>query len=147
MDNVLFYCYLAFMILIPTLSALGGSGHGDSLTPSLLSSTALALSSTIAWRRLRWVPVAGELVGEYRYPGTRPAAFVRYEFCGRVYESQDSIPLGLGRHGTVWVDPAHPFRILPPSWRFRLLACRLTAALAPLVVSLTAAICAGWVTW
>ena len=51
----------------------------------------------------------------------RPAAFVRYEFCGRVYESQDSIPLGLGRHGTVWVDPAHPSRILPPSWRFRLL--------------------------
>ena len=65
--------------------------------------------------------MAGELVGEYRYPGTRPAAFVRYEFCGRVYESQDSIPLGLGRHGTVWVDPAHPSRILPPSWKFRLL--------------------------
>ena len=108
---------------------------------------ALALSAHIVWRRLRWVPVAGELVGVYKYPGTRCVAVVRYEFCGRVYESQDSIPLGLGRHGTVWVDPAHPFRILPPSWRFRLLACRLTAALAPLVVSLTAAICAGWVTW
>lgn len=80
-----------------------------------------ALSAHIVWRRLRWVPVAGELVGEYKYPGTRPVAFVRYEFCGRVYESQDSIPLGLGRHGTVWVDPAHPSRILPPSWRFRLL--------------------------
>lgn len=82
---------------------------------------ALALSAHVVWRRLRWVPVAGELVGEYKYLGTRPVAFVRYEFCGRVYESQDSIPLGLGRHGTVWVDPAHPSRILPPSWRFRLL--------------------------
>ena len=80
-----------------------------------------ALSAHIVWRRLRWVPVAGELVGEYKYPGTRPVACVRYEFCGRVYESQDSIPLGLGRHGTVWVDPAHPSRILPPSWKFRLL--------------------------
>ena len=61
-------------------------------------------------------------MGEFGYAGTRYVAFVwRYEFCGRVYESQDSIPLGLGRHGTVWVDPAHPSRILPPSWKFRLL--------------------------
>ena len=28
MDNALFYCYLAFMILIPTLSALGGAATG-----------------------------------------------------------------------------------------------------------------------
>ena len=35
MDNALFYCYLAFMFLIPTLSALGGRPRGlpDPLSP------------------------------------------------------------------------------------------------------------------
>ena len=115
MDNVLFYCYLAFMILIPTLSALGGSGHGDSLTPSLLSSTALALSATIAWRRLRWVPVSGEMVGESGHVGYYNVATYawRYEFCGLAYEASDVVPnlaglLDTRRHGTVWVDPDHP---------------------------------------
>ena len=122
MDDMLFYGYPFLLLIMMALSALGG-GPQCSLALTYVSfvALALALSAHIVWRRLRWVPVAGELVGEYRYPGTRPAAFVRYEFCGRVYESQDSIPLGLGRHGTVWVDPAHPSRILPPSWRFRLL--------------------------
>ena len=124
MDNALFYCYLAFMFLIPTLSALGGSGHGDSLTPSLLSSTALVLSATIAWRRLRWVPVAGEMVGESGHVGYYNVATYawRYEFCGLAYEASDVVPnlagpLDARRHGTVWVDPDHPSRILPPSRR------------------------------
>ena len=123
MDNALFYCYLAFMILMPTLSALGGSGHGDSLTPSLLSSTALVLSATIAWRRLRWVPAA-EMVGESGYVGYYNVATYawRYEFCGLAYEASDVVPNLAGlpdtrRHGTVWVDPDHPSRILPPSRR------------------------------
>ena len=120
MDDMLFYGYPFLLLIMMALSALGG-GPQCSLALTYVSFVALALSAHIVWRRLRWVPVAGELVGEYKYPGTRPVAFVRYEFCGRVYESQDSIPLGLGRHGTVWVDPAHPSRILPPSWRFRLL--------------------------
>lgn len=120
MDDILFYGYPFLLLIMMALSALGG-GPQCSLALTYVSFVALALSAHIVWRRLRWVPVAGELVGEYKYPGTRPVAFVRYEFCGRVYESQDSIPLGLGRHGTVWVDPAHPSRILPPSWRFRLL--------------------------
>ena len=128
MDNVLFYCYLAFMILIPTLSALGGSGHGDSLTSSPLSSTVLALSATITWRRLRWAPVAAEMVGESGYVGYYNVATYawRYEFCGLAYEASDVVPnlagpLDARRHGTVWVDPDHPSRILPPSWRGRLL--------------------------
>ena len=120
MDDMLFYGYPFLLLIMMALSALGG-GPQCSLALTYVSFVALALSAHIVWRRLRWVPVAGELVGEYKYPGTRPVAFVRYEFCGRVYESQDSIPLGLGRHGTVWVDPAHPSRILPPSWKFRLL--------------------------
>ena len=120
MDDILFYGYPFLLLIMMALSALGG-GPQCSLALTYVSFVALALSAHIVWRRLRWVPVAGELVGVYKYPGTRPVAFVRYEFCGRVYESQDSVPLGLGRHGTVWVDPAHPSRILPPSWRFRLL--------------------------
>ena len=120
MDDILFYGYPFLLLIMMALSALGG-GPQCSLALTYVSFVALALSAHIVWRRLRWVPVAGELVGVYKYPGTRPVACVRYEFCGRVYESQDSVPLGLGRHGTVWVDPAHPSRILPPSWRFRLL--------------------------
>ena len=120
MDDMLFYGYPFLLLIMMALSALGG-GPQCSLALTFVSFVALALSAHIVWRRLRWVPVEGELVGVYKYPGTRPVACVRYEFCGRVYESQDSIPLGLGRHGTVWVDPAHPSRILPPSWKFRLL--------------------------
>ena len=120
MDDMLFYGYPFLLLIMMALSALGG-GPQCSLALTYVSFVALALSAHIVWRRLRWVPVAGELVGVYKYPGTRPVACVRYEFCGRVYESQASIPLGLGRHGTVWVDPAYPSRILPPSWKFRLL--------------------------
>ena len=120
MDDILFYGYPFLLLIMMALSALGG-GPQCSLALTYVSFVALALSAHIVWRRLHWVPVEGELVGVYKYPGTRPVACVRYEFCGRVYESQDSIPLGLGRHGTVWVDPAYPSRILPPSWKFRLL--------------------------
>ena len=58
---------------------------------------------------------------------------------------------GVGRTATLWVDPSRPpgalsAGALPPSWGRRLLAYRLTAALALLVVALTAVTCVGWVT-
>ena len=59
---------------------------------------------------------------------------------------------GVGRTATLWVDPSRPpgalsAGALPPSWQRRLLAYRLTAALALLVVALTVVTCAGLVTW
>ena len=58
----------------------------------------------------------------------------------------------VGRTATLWVDPSRPpdalsAGALPPSWQRRLLAYRLTAALALLVVALTVVICAGLVAW
>lgn len=94
---------------------------------SLFYNMALALvfSATIVWRRLRWVPVAGEMVGESYPAGFHIATHAwRYEFRGLVYETEDIDPvdiLNTRRHGTVWVDSNCPSRILPPSWRGRLL--------------------------
>ena len=128
MDNALLALYVWFTLALFVIVAVAPLSS-SAVAMALWSALSLALSAHIAWRRLHWVPVEGELVGVYKYPGTRPVACVRYEFCGRVYESQDSIPLGLGRHGTVWVDPAHPSRILPPSWRGRLLIYLLFGAI------------------
>ena len=144
MDNVLLFSYFVFMILMPALPLLAGGdygyslplGHGYFMPLSLFYNTALALvfSATIMWRRLRWVPVAGEMVGEsYDLVGLRIATHAwRYEFRGLVYETEDVDPvdiLNTRRHGTVWVDPDCPSRILPPSWRGRLLIYLLFGAI------------------
>ena len=96
MDNVLLFSYFVFMILMPALPLLAGGdhgyslplGHGHFMPLSLFYSTVLALvfSATIVWRRLRWVPVAGEMVGEsYDLAGLRIAIHAwRYEFRGLV---------------------------------------------------------------
>ena len=144
MDNVLLFSYFVFMILMPALPLLAGGdhgyslplGHGHFMPLSLFYNTALALvfSATIVWRRLRWVPVAGEMVGEsYDLAGLRIATHAwRYEFRGLVYETEDVDLvdiLNTRRHGTVWVDPNCPSRILPPSWRGRLLIYLLFGAI------------------
>lgn len=128
MDNVLLFSYFVFMILMPALPLLAGGdygyslplGHGYFMPLFLFYNTALALvfSATIMWRRLRWVPVAGEMVGEsYDLVGLRIATHAwRYEFRGLVYETEDVDPvdiLNTRRHGTVWVDSNCPSRILP----------------------------------
>ena len=134
---------------------------------------ALALASVVplaraarieALRRRCTVPVEGVLAGcercdvgsllwtrdTWRYPWGDDARFV-----------VDAIPAftlwhrpirGVGRTATLWVDPSRPpgalsAGALPPSWQRRLLAYRLTAALALLVVALTVVTCAGLVTW
>ena len=117
-----------------------------------------------ALRRRCTVPVEGVLAGcercdvgsllwtrdTWRYPWGDDVRFV-----------VDTIPVltlwhepirGVGRTATLWVDPSRPpdalsAGALPPSWQRRLLAYRLTAALALLVVALTVVTCAGLVTW
>ena len=117
-----------------------------------------------ALRRRCTVPVEGVLAGcercdvgsllwtrdTWRYPWGDDVRFV-----------VDAIPVltlwhdpirGVGRTATLWVDPSRPpgalsAGALPPSWQRRLLAYRLTAALALLVAALTAVTCAGLVTW
>jgi len=56
---------------------------------------------------------------------------------------------GVGRTATLWVDPpgALSAGALPPSWGRRVLVYRLMAVLCLSLVTLTAATCAGWVTW
>ena len=134
---------------------------------------ALALASVVplaraarieALRRRCTVPVEGVLAGcercdvgsllwtrdTWRYPWGDDVRFV-----------VDVVPVlmlwhepirGVGRTATLWVDPSRPpdalsAGALPPSWQRRLLAYRLTAALALLVVALTVVTCAGLVTW
>ena len=117
-----------------------------------------------ALRRRCTVPVEGVLAGcercdvgsllwtrdTWRYPWGDDVRFV-----------VDTIPVftlwhdpirGVGRTATLWVDPSRPpdalsAGALPPSWQRRLLAYRLTTALALLVVALTVVTCAGLVTW
>ena len=117
-----------------------------------------------ALRRRCTVPVEGVLVGcECCGVGSmiRARDTWRYPWGDDVRFVVDAIPVftlwhepirGVGRTATLWVDPSRPpdalsAGALPPSWQRRLLAYRLTAALALLVAALTAATCAGLVTW
>ena len=89
----------------------------------------LFLAARTVARRLRYAPVEGELVevGHKRW-GYMTHRW-RYELGGRAYEASDEsagmrIYLGFeafpGKRKTVYVDPADPSRLLPPSWKDRL---------------------------
>ena len=117
-----------------------------------------------ALRRRCTVPVEGVLAGCESWGGKsfiRERDTWRYPWGDDVRFVVDTIPVftlwhdpirGVGRTATLWVDPSRPpdalsAGALPPSWQRRLLAYRLTAALALLVVALTVVTCAGLVTW
>ena len=134
---------------------------------------ALALASVVplaraarieALRRRCTVPAEGVLVDRElcdAKPFIRVRDTWRYPWGDDVRFVVDTIPVftlwhdpirGVGRTATLWVDPSRPpdalsAGALPPSWQRRLLAYRLTAALALLVVALTVVTCAGLVTW
>lgn len=125
----------------------------------------LAFAARIeALRRRCTVPVEGVLVDRElcdAKPFIRVRDTWRYPWGDDVRFVVDVVPVlmlwhepirGVGRTATLWVDPSRPPNALsagalPPSWQRRLLAYRLTAALALLVVALTAVTCAGLVTW
>ena len=127
---------------------------------ALASVVPLAFAARIeALRRRCTVPVEGVL-GDAK-PFIRVRDTWRYPWGDDVRFVVDVVPVftlwhdpirGVGRTATLWVDPSRPpgalsAGALPPSWQRRLLAYRLTAALALLVVALTVVTCAGLVTW
>ncbi len=92
---------------------------------------ALALAVSLVVRRLHYVPVAGIIGRVSENSRRRPVYWWRYEFGGRWYEELDEaapfwqLDLAFSfapnkRYGTVYVDPADPSRLLPPSWKARL---------------------------
>ena len=134
---------------------------------ALASVVPLARAARIEALRARCtVPVEGVLVGcERRTCDVGSLLWTRdtwrYSWGDDARFVVDAIPAftlwhrpirGVGRTATLWVDPSRPpgalsAGALPPSWQRRLLAYRLTAALALLVVALTVVTCAGLVTW
>ena len=117
-----------------------------------------------ALRRRCTVPAEGVLVDRElcdAKPFIRVRDTWRYPWGDDVRFVVDVVPVltlwhepirGVGRTATLWVDPSRPpdalsAGALPPSWQRRLLAYRLTAALALLVVALTVVTCAGLVAW
>lgn len=96
---------------------------------------ALFLAVRTVARRLRYAPTEGELVGMDREGRFSLSCYIgvyrwRYEFGGRAYEALDKTPnarmyydseVSPGKRKTVYADPADPSRLLPPSWKNRLL--------------------------
>ena len=132
---------------------------------AVASAVPLALAARIeALRRRCTVPAEGVLVDRElcdAKPFIRVRDTWRYPWGDDVRFVVDVVPVltlwhepirEVGRTATLWVDPSRPpgalsAGALPPSWQRRLLAYRLTAALALLVVALTVVTCAGLVTW
>ena len=116
-----------------------------------------------ALRRRCTVPVEGVLAGceSWGKSFIRERDTWRYPWGDDVRFVVDTIPVftlwhdpirGVGRTATLWVDPSRPpdalsAGALPPSWGRRVLVYRLMAVLCLSLVTLTAATCAGWVTW
>ena len=126
---------------IPVASVLSLALPFDmGLTFSLVSfgpvaAAMLFLAARTVARRLRYAPVEGELLGVDRKGCLFLSRYIgvyrwRYEFGGRAYEALDKAPnvsiyydseISPGERKTVYVDPADPSHLLPPSWKNRLL--------------------------
>ena len=130
MDNALLALYGWFSLALYVIFAIAPRSS-SAVAMALWSALSLALSAHIAWRRLHWVPVEGEVV-EVRSggPGSGSWSFGwRWSYGGVTHTAADVIgdrflPLfnriGRGTRATLWVDPRDPSRLLPPTWRARL---------------------------
>ena len=126
------------------------------LAPALAADAAvcLALAARVARRRGRCsVPVKGVLLSRRVTPSWETQTW-RYLWDGTSLAVTDVASTFMflpgfreGDAAILWVDPSRPLRALPPSWGRRVLVYRLMAALCLSLAALTAATCAGWVTW
>ena len=113
-----------------------------------------ALAARVARRRGRCsVPVEGVLLSRRVTPSWETQTW-RYPWDGTSLAVTDVASTFMflpgfreGDAAILWVDPSRPLRALPPSWGRRVLVYRLMAALCFSLAALTAATCAGWVTW
>ena len=130
MDNALLALYGWFSLALFVIVAVAPLSS-SAVAMALWSALSLALSAHIAWRRLHWVPVEGEVV-EVRSggPGSGSWSFGwRWSYGGVTHTATDIVGrsflppfnrIGEGTRATLWVDPRDPSRLLPPSWRARL---------------------------
>ena len=130
MDNALLALYVWFTLALFVIVAVAPLSS-SAVAMALWSALSLALSAHIAWRRLHWVPVEGEVV-EVRSggPGSGSWSFGwRWSYEGVTHTATDIVGrsflslfnrIGRGTRATLWVDPRDPSRLLPPSWRARL---------------------------
>ena len=133
MDNALLALYGWFSLVLYVIFAVAPRSS-SAVAMALWSALSLALSAHIAWRRLHWVPVEGEVV-EVRSdgPGSGSRSFGwRWSYGGVTHTAADVIGewfvrfallfnrIGRGTRATLWVDPRDPSRLLPPTWRARL---------------------------
>lgn len=130
LDNLLMKLY--FGLLLVSL-AIPYIPHERSMSATLelalvtafWAALSLALSAHIVVRRLRYVPVEAETFRRDK-DGELFTYWWRYEFEGEVYKACDADASQRMRYTpssvrcTVYVDPADPSRMLPPSWRERL---------------------------
>ena len=130
MDNALLALYGWFSLALFVIVAVAPLSS-SAVAMALWSALSLALSAHIAWRRLHWVPVEGEVV-EVRSGASGSGSWSfgwRWSYGGVTHTATDIVGrsflppfnrIGEGTRATLWVDPRDPSRLLPPSWRSRL---------------------------
>ena len=131
MDNALLALYGWFTLALFVIVAVAPLSS-SAVAMALWSALSLALSAHIAWRRLHWVPVEGEVV-EVRDggPGSGSWSFGwRWSYGGVTHTATDIVGrsflppfnrIGEGTRATLWVDPRDPSRLLTSTWGTRLL--------------------------
>ena len=130
MDNALLALYGWFSLVLYVIFAVAPLSS-SAVAMALWSALSLALSAHIAWRRLHWVPVEGEVI-EVRSGASGSGSWSfgwRWSYGGVTHTATDIVGrsflppfnrIGEGTRATLWVDPRDPSRLLPPSWRARL---------------------------
>ena len=130
MDNALLALYGWFSLALFVIVAVAPLSS-SAVAMALWSALSLALSAHIAWRRLHWVPVEGEVI-EVRSGASGSGSWSfgwRWSYGGVTHTATDIVGrsflppfnrIGEGTRATLWVDPRDPSRLLPPSWRSRL---------------------------